>query len=70
MKTPVQPALALLEGVVRAVDGDDVVLVIAVARVVGEAVAAHVDAAVVGLVAVERPRDVVSVPAALKTLKQ
>ena len=40
---------------------------IAVARVVGEAVAAHVDAAVVGLVAVERPRDVVSVPAALKT---
>ena len=40
---------------------------IAVARVVGEAVAAHVDAAVVGLVAVERPRDVVSVPAALQT---
>ena len=59
-----QPALALLEGVVRAVDGDDVIIVIpVVVCVVGEAVAAHVDASV-GVI-VKRTSDVVTVPAAL-----
>ena len=63
---PLQPALALLEGVVRAVHGDDVI-VVPVGGVMGETVAAHVDASV-GVVVI-RTRDIITVPAALLKLE-
>ena len=63
---PLQPALALLEGVVRAVHGDNVI-VVPIGGVMGEAVAAHVDASV-GVIVI-RTRDIITVPAALLKLE-